>query len=290
MAIPRFLLEDLPSNISQGPKLISLFSVFYAIALIAVLSRLWIRFRMVRFGLDDWFILAAMACATGLYIIAMVGIANGLGRHIHYLTPDEIVFNARTSIFVTEFYVWGVTMAKISLLIMLFRLVGEHKRWKQGIVISIAIMVVLAVASSLWNYLQCRPLKALWDLSISRDACINKKYWRDPGTFMVSDILLSLLPIFVIGKIQRSRGERAVICLLMALGLLCSAAIVPKLITLQHYGMSLDFTWFSAELLTWSMVELLLGITTTCMPTLKSVGEKYMRKLGLLATKGGAQH
>jgi hypothetical protein len=102
--------------------------------------------------------------------------------------------------------------------------------------------------------------------------------------YLATDIVFSFLPILFIRKIRRPMREKLVLGLLMALGLLCSAAVIPKLISLRAFGSNPDFTYNSQGVVVWSALEMYLGIIAVCIPVLRNHFEAGLRRLGFSVT------
>jgi hypothetical protein len=105
----------------------------------------------------------------------------------------------------------------------------------------------------------------------------------------ITDIVFSILPIFILRQLNRPLRDKITIGFLMGLGLLCAAAGIPKLISLQQYGVNRDFTWWAKDITMWSDIEVFTGIVAACLPSLKSVLEETMRRFGLLSTETGSR-
>jgi rhodopsin domain-containing protein len=69
--------------------------------------------------------------------------------------------------------------------------------------------------------------------------------------------------------------------MLMGLGLLCACAVIPKIFSLRKLNKSPDNTWVEIDLVLWSLLETYIGIITACLPTLKSLFETMLRKMGM---------
>lgn len=104
--------------------------------------------------------------------------------------------------------------------------------------------------------------------------------------FLLTDAIFATLPIFFISKIRRPTREKIVLCCLMALGLICTAAVVPKLIALSDYASMSDFTYASAGMMLWSQIEVSIGIIGACIPVLKPLFERALRRVGLMSSSG----
>ena len=108
---------------------------------------------------------------VGLYTVCTLSVLNGMGHNIKDLEMKQINLLACLQLFIAEFYVWTSTFVKLALAVMLYRIRADDKIWRRGLYGMMAFIVALAVASCLWDYLQCRPIRALWDQSYPRSYC-----------------------------------------------------------------------------------------------------------------------
>jgi hypothetical protein len=118
-------------------------------------------------------------CGIGLYIVGMISVAYGMGTHSYDLPEWEVSLNARLSLFKAEFYVWSATSVKISVAFMLLRIRGESKLWSRGLIALMIVLISLAITSSVIDYTECRPVRALWDFSYPRSACHSPTFFRN---------------------------------------------------------------------------------------------------------------
>jgi hypothetical protein len=176
---------------------------------------------------------------------------------------------------IEEFYVWGTTSIRISICLMIMRIIGStNKHWRIGLSVLIASLCVFSITSTCFNYLQCRPIRALWDYSMPRDLCVGREKLRDwmitaSALYFLTDIILAVIPIFVVKNLLWPWREKCVIIFLMGLGLLASAAIIPKMIQQQNLTTEYDLTWKTAELVMWTNIEPCLGIIAISIPALR---------------------
>jgi hypothetical protein len=103
--------------------------------------------------------------------------------------------------------------------------------------------------------------------------------------FFATDVLLALLFVHIIRQTRRPLREKIVVCLLICLGLLCAAAIIPKVVLIAKNGNSIaDYTYEAADIYFWTTVEVYWGIIGVSMPALKSEFEVMLKKFGLLSS------
>ncbi|PVH91816.1 hypothetical protein DM02DRAFT_663580 [Periconia macrospinosa] len=279
---PRYTHQLIPTRVIVST------TIFFIIALSLCTFRIYVRLRYFSFSWDDGFILAAMICGAGIYITGMISIAHGLGNHSNTLLAWELNKIACITLFETQLYVWAVTSIKISIALLLLRIREWSRSWKRGLTALMIFVASLAVACFVVAFTKCRPVHAIWDFSFPRWKCQSPKFQRIWGTtmsvlFLISDAILALLPAFFIRNIQCPRREKLVICLLMGLGLLCAATIIPKLLQWASHGNKrVDFAYTGARIYMWSALEVYWGIIAACAPSLKSVSEAALKRLGLL--------
>ena len=98
---------------------------------------------------------------------------------------------------------------------------------------------------------------------------------------MATDLVFALIPIFFIRTMHKSRRERWTLGVIMGLGLLCTAATIPKLIVLKNFYPNNDFTWTVTDVAFWSVLEVFIGISAICITTLRSRFESAFRAFGI---------
>jgi rhodopsin domain-containing protein len=104
------------------------------------------------------------------------------------------------------------------------------------------------------------------------------------GLFLFTDAIFAAIPLFFIRKLNIPLREKIVLGVLMALGLFCTTATIPKLLSMGQYASNPDYSWFGADLLMWSMIEVYIGIIAACIPTLRRLFESILRNYGLLSS------
>jgi hypothetical protein len=82
---------------------------------------------------------------------------------------------------------------------------------------------------------------------------------------------------------NRPLREKAVVGILMTLGIFCACGSIPKLVKLRNYATDIDATWQLGTVFMWAMVELFVGIIVASIPALKSTFESTLTRFGLLS-------
>ena len=100
----------------------------------------------------------------------------------------------------------------------------------------------------------------------------------------MSDFFYSFIQATFIFKIQVSLREKLVLYLLMGLGLVASIACIFKIVNSNTLKKSRDNTWDSVPLVIWGFVEQHLAIIAACIPCLKALFERLLRRVGIMVT------
>jgi hypothetical protein len=103
--------------------------------------------------------------------------------------------------------------------------------------------------------------------------------------FLMSDLILAMMPIHLVTTIliHRPIREKIILCILMSLGLVCTGAVVPKLISLSRYSQeAMDPTWYLCDVFLWTAIEMWLAIIVACVPPMRNAFEGLLKRLNLV--------
>jgi hypothetical protein len=142
-------------------------------------------------------------CTIGLYADKLIAVSYGLGRHIQYLSPHSISAVSCLSLFATEFYTWSVTFVKISIACVFIR-IHPDRLWRLGLYGLIGFEFLMALSCCFMDYFRCRPIRALWDFSISRSHCLDNKDFRK-FIYILSGKLSGTTEHFQCGRVDSNR-------------------------------------------------------------------------------------
>lgn len=166
----------------------------------------------------------------------------------------------------------------------------------------IGLQLLISSSYIVIQFAQCTPINANWQ-NIPGAKCWNitpiiNYGWAIAGSYspadyrarsqlttlaiyIVTDLALSLMPIRLIRTLHRSKSERILICVLMALGLLATAIACAKMTTFTTFGRG-DPMQGTILPSMWAKVEEQVGIIASSAPCLKSPVETLLKKLGIL--------
>jgi hypothetical protein len=91
----------------------------------------------------------------------MIAIKNGYGRYGYYLTANatETILKALFPLGIFGFYVSSLARMSIGSMLLRFEI---SKVWRVFLWVMIMLQLALAVGSTIFQLLQCRPISAMW--------------------------------------------------------------------------------------------------------------------------------
>ncbi|KAK0726104.1 hypothetical protein B0H67DRAFT_599025 [Lasiosphaeris hirsuta] len=223
------------------------------------------------------------------WILLLMGIHYGVGRHNFYVSDEDEIL-AEKYLFLTQPpYPWALAFAKMSIAWMLIRLRREERIWVTVMAATMVIAAGIGVSANSFQLSLCHPLWAVWDHSNPDAVCMDLHVARTSinvhaGLTITTDVILSLAPITFIVKMKQPLREKFVLAFVMGLGLVASAASITKTFMTKNYGIAGDTLRDSVGITIWSILEMQLAITASCIPTLRQLFERILRRLGLLGS------
>lgn len=122
----------------------------------------------------------------------------------------------------------------------------------------------------IWN---CDPIRAAWDITITTGKCIETRAiylgGSVPNVFL--DVFIVVIPLPYVWKLHAALGQRLLLAGMFALGIfICIVSLVRLIIFLQiPITTAGDVTYNFREIIVWSIVEVNIGLTCACLPSLK---------------------
>lgn len=239
----------------------------------------------------------------------------GIGRHSYYVSAEHAKTANYYSFVGQPICIWSLGFAKMSMACMLLR-IKHTKTWMYGLYALILLVVLAGVISNIAEFIQCRPLAAMWDVAVAMkpttkciDAAVIQKIayattggffslsgrfhcpgdeflltWGGTAMNILSDIVLSLMPISFLKNMNRPLREKVALSCLMGLGIFATVAAILKTTVLNAYRSTRDPFWEVVDLSLWWQMEQNISIMAACIPTLKAPFERILGRLGLLTS------
>ena len=136
------------------------------------------------------------------------------------------------------------------------------------------------IAQTVFLFLQCKPLDALWYASMEDIKCFTHEqlslvYYIGYSLDALTDLLCASVPVAIIFRLQLSNNTRIGLYILMGLGTLIAGCALVKTITISG-AWARDYTWESAVPTWFTIAEYYGAVVLASAPSLS----------GLLAPKG----
>ncbi|EKV06545.1 Integral membrane protein, putative [Penicillium digitatum] len=272
-------LEGVNLDDSRNKAMLIVTSVFFAISLLSVILRCFVRTHVVRaWGWDDGTMVIAMALNTAFAICGIVGCKYGLGRKTVYFAqyPDHF-HRAMLCWWVGQlFYVLTCVVAKLSIIIALLRITISrvHAYILYGAMI---LATAVGLIFFFFTMFQCSPVDYFWKRAQpnTHGACINRTlligiaYLYSIGA-AITDLTIGLIPVALIWNLRMNRRTKGAIAVILGIGSIASAAVIIRIPYIPTYK-DPDFLYATSQLSIWSNIEAGIGITAGCLTTLRPI-------------------
>jgi hypothetical protein len=135
---------DNPSEV-RGPTILILNLIFIPLLVILVALRIYTRLRLSRnFGADDIAIIAAVFPTIACAVLALVAVLHyGWSRHVWDVPADQLVTGLKFVIAVEILFVTGASLTKVSMLLLINRIMAGGSGTLRRI--STSLMVIVCV-------------------------------------------------------------------------------------------------------------------------------------------------
>ncbi|EHA49637.1 hypothetical protein MCOR27_003487 [Pyricularia oryzae] len=259
---------------SNTEWLMGVMCTFYALAIFSVCLRMYTRLVVVKSpGLDDYFMVAAAACATVGMATHGVQSQNGMGKHYEFITPPMRVEYSKFGFFQSIINnTGGISILKVSIALSLLKLGGGNRAYTNTLYAFLALTAAVTIYAWCTLIFFCDPVHGYWDKTIN-PKCYDIKLFVVFGLVhtavnMFTDVAFALLPIPIIWMLQMKKRTKIYLCIVLSLGLIAVVMGVLKATYQIKHGGDRDVA-FMHGVQFWAFLQLNTGIIAACAPTLK---------------------
>ncbi|KAI0868489.1 fucose permease [Hypoxylon argillaceum] len=280
----RSMAGDYPN---RGPVVFAVTTATLVLATVFVAARLTCRTFIVRqVTWDDYFILLAWILAFGLSFAIDFSTTVGLGRHDANISDQDWGPLRRAEYTFTVLYNPALMAFKTSILVFYIRLSKNTQKVLRIASWTILVIVNLAGAVlTLLNIFQCNPVQSAFIDSPGQCIPLLTEFICSAPINIVTDLAILTLPLPVLTSMRLPPRQKIILIITFALGIFVTIVDVVRIYYLQTaindapsqpssdpnaaFGGSPEFAWNASLALLWSAVEVNIGITCACIPTLK---------------------
>ncbi|GJN76185.1 MFS transporter [Purpureocillium lilacinum] len=275
---------------NRGPAVFAVTTATLVLASIFVGARIVCRYFIVRnVSWDDRVMILAWLIAFFLSFTIDYGVTKGLGKYDQDIPEDDWSTLRHCEYVFSILYNPALMATKTSILIFYLRLakntqvVLRYASWATLIVVNVAGTVL-----TFMNIFQCSPVRAAWDIHVeSPTKCIPllTEFICAAPVNIVTDLAILALPIPVLTGMRLPSRQKTILVLTFTLGIFVTIVDVIRIYYLQRaisevptgtttspnsrFGGQTDFAWNASLSLMWSAVEVNVGMSCACVPTLK---------------------
>ncbi|KAI0457072.1 hypothetical protein F5B21DRAFT_108766 [Xylaria acuta] len=222
---------------------------------------------------DDHTLVASMAFLLVNAGLVQRIISLGYGKHIEEITatmPRELRWIVTYLQILSGVVRLSTNLARISFAITLLRLSNTWE--KQFVWFAITTLPAVTTPAIILPFVSCRPYDKIFDPDIP-GTCIGKGvslgYFIFEGVYTsLIDFLLAILPWRILSRLQIRRVEKLGASFAMSLGVLSGVVTIVKVVYTNQIA-DYDFTYSSADLTIWNMVEPASVIIAASLPNLR---------------------
>ncbi|KAL8705639.1 MAG: hypothetical protein Q9201_001276 [Fulgogasparrea decipioides] len=252
----------------------------------------------------------ALCVAIGRLAVDMVSLHQyGAGRHFWDI-PPEWYDGYLTAIAVDGYlYVIAITLAKMSLLLFLYRIFNVDKRFRIASRITGTGLTIWATVTVLLSIFSCRPVAASWNWKLRNDpktVCEPKSYKVEKiygFCNVITDAVLIAMPIPLIWNMQMDLKKKLGVAMVFATGALYALEDLHSSGDRKYIASSSDEatdpSWAIIKIKIWSKfpsglmaLEVNIAIIVACLPALSPLFKRIPFLTSLIPSylRSGVSH
>ncbi|KAF3764195.1 hypothetical protein M406DRAFT_71243 [Cryphonectria parasitica EP155] len=241
---------------------------FIIVNLIAVSMRMYVRLWLVKaFGLDDFFLLLSFLGYITACIMGFVSIHYGFAEDVYrpwfdYGVMMKFYWANQLMLYISS------GLVKIAVALVLYRLACNLKN-QAILVISIIVVIIWTFLTTIFSSDVCAETTGATSYA-GDQTCTDVGYFRMISNIVI-DFFFALYPIPMLWNSTLSQRMKYIVCGLLSLGLIASAATIAKLIILVQLQFATpdELPFLHYQLLVWADVELGLSILAASAAALR---------------------
>ncbi|KAF8463422.1 hypothetical protein BDZ91DRAFT_682723 [Kalaharituber pfeilii] len=273
---------------NRGGQIVAVCVAATVVIGLLVPMRLWVRMRIVRWlGWDDWMIVLATASSITLNAVSIAMVSYGAGRHATTIPPADFIKGLKLNLITQLLNLVSILFVKLSICFFLARLAPApiYNRLCYGTAI---FMTIYTIACEFTIAFQCVPMGKIWNRAIEGTcfsiSTLQGLSYTYSAVNILTDFFLVILPVPMIWTLQIPTRQKAVLTMVLALGLFAAVSSLVKLRYTVNYGKAGDLLWDTVDLAIWSVAEINVAIFCACMPALKPLFKRFLEHTGLTAS------
>ncbi|PSR83430.1 hypothetical protein BD289DRAFT_353427, partial [Coniella lustricola] len=242
---------------------------FLVVNLIIVGLRCYVRLWLAKaYGADDLFLVLAYLGYVAACVMGFISIHYGFTQEVYQPWSDPR--------FLKPQYYWANQLVlyissglvKIAVALVLYRL-ACNLRNQAILVVSVIVVVIWTVVTTVFSAGICAETTGATNYA-SGPTCTDVGYFRMISNIVI-DFFFALYPVPMLWNSTLTRRMKYIVCGLLSLGVIASAATIVKLLLLVQlqYAEPSQLEYIHYQLLVWAVVELGLSIFASAAAALR---------------------
>ncbi|PVI04848.1 hypothetical protein DM02DRAFT_585438 [Periconia macrospinosa] len=282
-------------NEDRSHEYTGILGFFIAICTLLVSLRCYTKLVLVKsFAADDYFSVLTLIAFLMFCTLALLGVQNGTGKQ-RYLIPDEDFPNGMKWWWGCEptYIICGIFL-KISIGIFLLRIAVERAHR----IILWTCLITIQVYSVFFLFLftfQCTPISHFWEqFRGGQGKCIDSNiivgtFYGYSALVCVTDWTFSIVPIFIVRKLQMSKQKKISVGIVLAFCAIGSTATVVRIPYIKGLKDIPNFLYATTDVAIWSISEVGIGLGASAAATLRPLLRKILGETSIVGGSTGAR-
>ncbi|KAL2265876.1 hypothetical protein VTJ83DRAFT_6976 [Remersonia thermophila] len=236
------------------------------------------------FSADDYAMIAVLLIAIPCVLVTHYGTtANGVGRDIWTLTPENITSFLYHFWWMAVLYFALVSLVKLCLLLFYLRIFPSQgvRRLLWGTVV---FDVLFGVAYVFLAIFQCTPISHYWEMwhGEKEGKCLSRSAiaWSNAAISIILDFWMLAIPLSQLRSLNLHWKKKIGVALMFGVGTFITIVSIIRLQALIVFAQSSNATYDNYPVSLWSTVEINVGIIVCCLPSLRLILVRIFPSLG----------
>ncbi|TEA13687.1 hypothetical protein C8034_v004463 [Colletotrichum sidae] len=257
----------------KGPSIITTICIIVGISTVFVLARLFVRLKVLgQAHADDYLTVLSLFLSYVTVGLEVWAVRSGNGRHADTLSESQKSAAILSTISGFAPNVLAYTVPKFACVALLVKILNPSRAHRVILWSLAAGCLVLVLLCIIILFAQCSPSNAQWDFGV-----VDKRCWSPwvliyvaivTGAYSAAlDLYLAVYPATVLMKLQMNIRKKIALSVALGIGSISCFISIYKSTRLPSLA-SQDFTYDSADLVVWTVIEGNTLIIACCIPIL----------------------
>ncbi|KAJ5810743.1 uncharacterized protein N7503_002961 [Penicillium pulvis] len=254
------------------------------IAAVIVILRIFAKFKIKRFNVDDVLMIIAEILAIVACVFLTLSVDHGFGAKLGDPFTHDTSLVLKYIAIQVPIVTLSTTIARSAFIIYLLGILGTNKHYQIALWTVLAIQLAGNIASAVLPLSICRNVNILWDPTVKTTcgdlvAVINFAYFSN--TFnSATDLFLALFPTVVFWNLNLKLRIKISLIVLLSLGIVAMIASIIKTTKLDQVPSITNLgATGGLELIRWAYVENAIIIITSSIPCIRPLIISSVRKI-----------